>query len=479
MLIFLLFTLLACDESGKVNTSEQTLTFSTDTLSFDTVFTTIGSATSKLMVYNKRNKPLTINSIELSGKSSSAFRINVDGLNDINHSFGEMTLRARDSMFIFVEVTVNPNDVNSPVLVQDSLIFTLENKQQKVILEAVGQDVEILRGLVIERDTILQSDKPFLVFDSLIVRENATLSIYEGSSLFFHYNTGLWVFGNLEVNGTFEKPVLMRADRLDKALSSDPFPYNLLPGQWGGIYLFSKTGRHIINHLHLNSGVQGIYFSNNDLNSNPYLEINNSKIHNSLVYGLVAVNGDLRVTNSEITNSGSYTVYLNGGKHEFYHCTIANHFSENDVNWLISAGRDSAPAVMVMDLNKAQAMETIFKNCIISGTSSYEFTLASKFRHKFNADIQHTYIKRLKPDSLQVFQHIRWYELNDTVFVSSLNNIKKQIYFNFTPDSVSPARGLADPEISTLFPLDLNGKSRLADGEPDAGAYEWYPKTEE
>ena len=268
----------------------------------------------------------------------------------------------------------------------------------------------------------------------------------------------------------------MRGDRLDKAMVAEPFLYNLLPGQWGGIYLLSKSGRHIINHLQMNSGVNGIYFGNDSISCNPYLEINNSKIHNSLHYGLIAINGDLRVTNSEISNSGSYTVYLNGGKHEFYHCTIANHFSENDVNWLISAGRDSAPAVMVMDLNKAQAMETIFKNCIISGTSSYEFTLASKFRHKFNADIQHSYIKRLKPDSLQVFQNIRWYELNDTVFVSSLNNIKKQIYFNFTPDSVSPARGIADPEISALFPLDLNGKSRLEDGEPDAGAYEWYPK---
>jgi hypothetical protein len=52
---------------------------------------------------------------------------------------------------------------------------------------------------------------------------------------------------------------------------------------------------------------------------------------------------------------------------------------------------------------------------------------------------------------------------------------KKKTYFNFTPDSLSPVRGLADRTVAEQFPIDLNGKSRLADGKPDAGAYEWTP----
>ena len=41
------------------------LTFSKDTLSFDTVFTTIGSATKKFMIYNKNKESMNIQSIML------------------------------------------------------------------------------------------------------------------------------------------------------------------------------------------------------------------------------------------------------------------------------------------------------------------------------------------------------------------------------------------------------------------------------
>ena len=70
---------------------------------------------------------------------------------------------------------------------------------------------------------------------------------------------------------------------------------------------------------------------------------------------------------------------------------------------------------------------------------------------------------------------IRWSAKNDTVFKSIRYDYEKNTYFDFTPDSVSPARGLADPTIAAQFPVDLNGNKR-DDGAPDAGAYEWKPK---
>jgi hypothetical protein len=230
----------------------------------------------------------------------------------------------------------------------------------------------------------------------------------------------------------------------------------------------------VLNHIDISSGTVGLYFYNDDKNATPYLEINNSRIHNFLMYNLVAVNGNLLVTNSEITNSGSYTVYLNGGKHDFYHCTIANLFSK-------SAGspisRDETPAVMLMDLNKQLPMETVFKNCVITGTAKTEFTIASKFKDLYKGDLQYNYFKR-EEDSLLIYQHNRWYHEDDSlVFVRDRYDHKEALYFDFTPDSISPVRGLADPTISEQFPLDLKGRSRLADGEPDAGAHEWYPTT--
>ncbi|MDO9634372.1 MAG: hypothetical protein Q7J05_04920 [Paludibacter sp.] len=474
-----IFVFFSCEDDFQADASGNVLVFSNDTLTFDTVFTKIGSATSKILVYNKRSSSLSISNIRLAGGSGSTFRINVGRISSTN-AFENIVIRGKDSLYIFVEVNLNPNDVNTPVLVQDSIMFTVDNKMQRVLLEAYGQDVEVFRGKVITTDTILSANKPYLVYDSLRVNPDVTLTLPEGTVVYFHHNANLLVYGNLRATGTFDHPIVMRGDRLDKIqfpklIDLPPIPYKYVSGQWGGVYLLSKTGNHLLNHVHMSSGYVGLYFYNEDRSYKPSLEINNSRIHNFLLYNLVAVNGDLLVTNSEISNSGSYTVYLNGGKHAFYHCTITNYFNNNRAQPI---SRDANPAVMLMDLNKPLPMETIFKNCIISGSAGNEFTLASKFQQQYRGDIQHSYIRKPKASDLPLFSDIRWSQQTDTIIFKNIKfNYEKNQYFDFTPDSISPARGLANPVIAAQYPLDLSGKSRLEDGEPDAGAYEWYPTT--
>ena len=67
---------------GKVQFSDDPslqLEFSADTILFDTVFTTIGSVTLPLKVYNRNTEALRIDDIELVGGSDSPFRVNIDG----------------------------------------------------------------------------------------------------------------------------------------------------------------------------------------------------------------------------------------------------------------------------------------------------------------------------------------------------------------------------------------------------------------
>ena len=469
-----IFVIFSCEDDFKADASGKVLVFSKDTLTFDTVFTTIGSATSKILVYNKRSSSLTINNIRLAGGSGSAFRINVDGRISSTNAFENIVIRGKDSLYIFVEVSINPNDLNTPVLVQDSIVFSVSNQKQRVLLEAFGQDMELLRDVRFTSDTTLSPDKPYLIYGNLVVDSAKTLHLPAGSTFYFHHNANLLVYGNLRATGTYDQPVVMRGDRLDKIQFSTPIPYKYVSGQWGGVYLLSKTGNHLLSHVHMSSGYVGLYFYNEDRSYKPSLEINNSRIHNFLLYNVVAVNGDLLVTNSEISNSGSYTVYLNGGKHAFYHCTITNYFNFSPAQPI---SRDSNPAVLLMDLNKPLPMETIFKNCIISGSAGNEFTLASKYQQQYRGDIQHSYIRKPKASDLSIFTDIRWSEQNDTLFKNTRFDYEKNLYFDFTPDSVSPARGLANPVVAAQFPLDLSGKSRLEDGEPDAGACEWYPTT--
>ena len=68
-----------------------------------------------------------------------------------------------------------------------------------------------------------------------------------------------------------------------------------------------------------------------------------------------------------------------------------------------------------------------------------------------------------------------WYNPKDTIFKNTFYDLNKLEYYNFIPDSVSPARNIGNPDVAKLYPVDLNGNSRLTDNMPDAGAYEWIP----
>lgn len=108
--------------NNEMNDSEEILQFSTDTLTFDTIFSSMGSVTSKILIYNHSNKELKINRLELKGGSASAFRLNADGLIDEDHAFSNIVIAPNDSMYLFVEVTIDPNNTHAPIVVEDSII---------------------------------------------------------------------------------------------------------------------------------------------------------------------------------------------------------------------------------------------------------------------------------------------------------------------------------------------------------------------
>lgn len=472
ILMFFFIGFSACNDEIYSTNPKDRLTFSSDTLTFDTVFTTLGSATSKIMIYNRNNVALKISHLGIGGGKNSPFKINVDGSLNINNQFENIEIRSNDSMYIFVSVTVNPTNTDSPVLIQDSLVFQTNGTNQKIKLQAFGQDIKIFRNKYILNDTTLTAEKPFLIYGYLAIDSAKTLTINPGCKFYFHNNANLMIYGNLKAVGTADKPISMRGDRLDEIKFATPFPYNNVAGQWGGLYLLWKGGNHVLSYVNMNSGYVGIYFSNEDRNTIPTLEISNCRIHNFLLYGLLVQNGNVQVTNSEISNTSSYCVYLNGGKHTFIQSTIANYFDNSNVQ---PTSRDNKPAVTIMNLNRVAPMESVFRNCIISGSLDNEFSLATRFLNLYKGIFDHCYIR--KPDALSLpqFTNIRWSEKNDTVFKSIRYDYVKNINFNFMPDSVSPARGLADPAIAAQFPIDLNGNNRMSDGAPDAGAYEWEP----
>lgn len=472
--ILMAWGLTSCDDELFTTDPDKVLAFSTDTLTFDTVFTTIGSTTEKILVFNPNNRALKISSIALAGGADSQFRLNVDGNINAENKFSDIVISAKDSMYIFVEITVDPNNEDSPVLVADSIVFQTNGVKQRVRLEAFGQNMILWKNKTILNDTTLSAARPYLIYGYLAVDSAKTLNIPAGCKLYFHNNANLLVYGNLKAEGTFEKPIEMRGDRLDLVKFLDPVPYHYVAGQWGGVYLLWSGASHVLRNVNITSGYVGLYFSNNNRKELPTLEVTNCRIHNFVYYGLVAQNGNVTVSNSEISNTGSFSVYLNGGKHVFKQTTIANFYNSNHFE---PTSRDKNPAVMIMALTRSAPMNPEFVNCVIAGGMENEFSIATRFLTEFQGTFTHSFIRRKTAYELSQFTDIHWYKEADTIlFKQASYNKVKNLYFDFTPDSVSALRGLANPMVAAEFPVDLNGNSRLEDGAPDAGAYEWKPK---
>ena len=135
-LIGILVTVCACRSDFETVASKGDLVFSQDTIYLDTVFSTIGSSTFQLKVYNKSNEDISIPSIQLGKGLNSKYRMTVDGMSgNQGKLFQNVTLLAKDSLYIFIETTVNAADANpSDFLYTDQIEFDSGVNLQKVAL---------------------------------------------------------------------------------------------------------------------------------------------------------------------------------------------------------------------------------------------------------------------------------------------------------------------------------------------------------
>ena len=134
----------SCRKDFVTVPSSGQLQFSKDTVYLDTVFTNIGSSTYNLKVYNRSDDDIRIPTIQLGEGESSRYRLNVDGL--AGKIFEDVELLANDSMFIFVETTLDINDFSGgdQFLYTDAIEFDTGSNQQKVELVTLVQDAVFL-----------------------------------------------------------------------------------------------------------------------------------------------------------------------------------------------------------------------------------------------------------------------------------------------------------------------------------------------
>lgn len=398
------------------------LSFSTDTLTFDTVFTTLGSTTRFFKVFNNSKQPLTISNIKLQQLEGTQYRINVDGI--AGTSFTNVTIPGRDSIYVFVEVTVNPNSSATPFVIIDNINFTIGNKTETVFLQAFGQNAHFHYGEWIKpgQTETWNNDLPHVILANdtipgVLVDCGATLNINPGCKVLFQSNSALFVEGTLNaISHNWEDSIIFRGVRLEQY-------YQDLPGQWFGIaFLRSNTcvAQGNFSHCVINESQYGIYAGGSATSSNatdfegtaqrPVVNIQKSIVENAQYNTVYGFNADITAQNSLFFTSGDYLVKLAlGGVYNFTNCTMYNtgnsNISHQTPILLLSNAVSVSNAAGTSNTYYPEPLTTNFTNCIIWGNLQNEITFSNfdnldleRFNNSFNYCLMTT-----PPDTLAMF----------------------------------------------------------------------------
>ena len=489
---FLLPTLLAvliaaCSdyESFSDNPSFR-LSFSADTIAFDTLVSTIPSSTKTLYAFNHNDNGMRISTIQLEGGAPSHFRVNVDGRFLEEGVWRDFEVLRHDSLIIRIEMTPPEAGSNEPLYFTDKLHFLLENgATQSVVLTGGSIDAYIQKGgMIIESDETLLTDKPYVIYDSLVVKPQATLTLSEGTILMFHDKAALHVYGKLLVKGSIEKPVVLRGDRLDHMF--DYLRYDNTPSRWEGVVIHRGSYGNELYQCDLHSSLFGIICEDTEEvkpdETKPSVTLDCCILHNIGGDGLQLNNCVSKVTNTQISNTLGHTVYIYGGTHTFVYCTVAQFYP-------FTANRGDALHLATSEEGSEYGMlrKAHFINCVITGYGS-DVIMGENIPEDGSCNylFHHCFLNTPAVEDQEhfvgcIFDQDKKKDEEDKL-VRQDNFLvfdTKNFIYDFTPKAESLIRTLADPTVAGLPTFDRRGINRLADEAPDAGCYEYVAPPEE
>lgn len=502
----ILFLSFSCRKDFASIPSFGNLTFSTDTVFLDTVFTNISSSTYALKVYNKSRKDIHIPSIDLGRGENSFYRLNVDGLP--GKYFENTPLRAKDSLYILIETTIDAGLIDDPVY-KDSILFDSGENLQDVKLitlvkdahfiypskdaaelkilydaaqdleeeEAIFEQYEIIsihgnpvpKRVLQDNELHFTNEKPYVIYGYCVVPENKTLIVDAGTEIHFHDEAALVIEKNatLEMNGTANEKIILEGDRLE-------FGFDQNAGQWDALWLKPGSKNHKINHTRIKNATIGIYCDavSSDT-SNAALTLQNTEIYNSAEIGLLASQTSIEATNTVVGNSRKGAVRIErGGSYEFTHCTLANYWSNGlrlletlqITNDQIDVDEEGNEIQKTYDLTKAH-----FLNCIVTGNNARELLFSKNETDTFSFLFENCLIKYAATNEgdLYDFENSEFYP---NIVKDGAPHFRDTTLNDFQIGEESEAIEKASVERAQTVPLDLLEIDRTSN--PDIGAYQ-------
>lgn len=458
------------------NNSTASLSFSRDTVLFDTTFAQLGSSTEVLLLRNTSSFEAKITSVRLEKGSSSKYRMNVDG--EPGYEVRDLIIPPNDSIYIFLKVTIDPLNSGANLVEEDKVIVEQGSTQHSAVLVAMGADANYiyptktlssgLKYSILPCNAEWNSSKPIVVIGYAVVDSACSLTIRPGTQVYFWRNGGLWIFkdGNLQVLGEKNNRVIFSNSRLGAQYQDDP-------GSWDRIFINEGEKPSLIRNAVIRNGFIGIQAQPLDLTNigSRKLILDNVEITNMSGVGLLSRNFNIDSYNSLYANCGNYCVALTfGGNYNFKHNTIANYWRY---------GNRSTPALLMGNAIKTviQGEEVVLlsdlnaniQNSIVYGTIENEFGLDSIAGAAMNFKFENSLIKVSKDYNTNTGRFINLKKNQDPLFVGSY-------WGSFLLNPQSPAINHGNASVvsgsSTFLMFDPLGVNRTIDAAPDAGVYE-------
>ena len=453
---FCLF-LSSCKKDSFITSEFAQLSITADTLKYDTVFTTAGSITKTFKIINENNQKLRLSKVKLMGGSTSAYKMNVDGV--ATNEVTNLNIEANDSIYVFVSVTINPNVANLPFIVSDSILINYNGNNRYVQLQAYGQNANFLSNRLITGNVVWTNNLPYVILGSIRIDTTASLTIQPGCKIYSHANAPFIVDGTLTVNGTNANPVTFTGDRLDEG-------YKDLPASWPGIYFRGSSKNNVLTYAVVKNAYQAIVTEKPSVNANPKVILHQCIIDNAFDAGILSVNSSLQADNSLISNCGSNIILNYGGVYNFTNCTVAaystNYILHKNPILSINNFTQVASGTLTADLN------AVFRNNIFwsdEGIVTNEISVIKQGANPFTVLFEkNLYRSAADPSNSSLSGNIR----NADPAFDSIDVTKNIFDFRISKNAASPALNAGT---LTGFAKDLDDKNRNV-GLPDLGCYE-------
>jgi hypothetical protein len=445
--------LFACRKNDFITSPDARIVLSVDTLKFDTVFTTAGSVTQSFKIINNNDQKLRLSSVRLMGGNTSAYRINIDGA-PVSAST-DLELEGNDSLYVFVQVTVDPSSANLPFIIRDSIQVTFNGNEEFVQLESWGQNAHFLRNSTISGNETWLNDLPYVIQGFLYIDQGASLNIDKGCRIYVNANAPVIVDGSLKVNGGKDTAdrVYFSGDRLDE-------PYRYFPASWPGIYFTPISTDNVLQYAVIKNAYQAIIVEAPAANANPKLRLNECVIDNAFDAGILATGTSIIAQNCLISNCGKNLSISGGGNYQFTHCTAVT-YSNNYIdhkNPVLSLSNSTGAGTA--------AVQALFRNCIFWGEGGLvenEVVVEKIGATPFTVTFDHNLWKvSADPANATITQVIN----NQQPLFDSINVSNR--YYNFRLGTGSPA---INKGVTSTVSIDLDGKPRPV-AQPDLGCFE-------